>query len=99
MSSNISPNPNIVEGPRKRLPSKRVTENGDQLSNKKARTPNTAKTLTNKSLPKVRKLLPSLSPVKHPSKTFPTALTQMILTMTPVCSHSKKSSPTGNLGW
>jgi hypothetical protein len=49
MSFNISSNPNIVDGPRKRLPSKRVTENGDQLSNKKARTSNTAKTLTNTS--------------------------------------------------
>ncbi len=38
MSSNIFSNPNIVDGPRKCLPSKCVTENGDQLSNKKAKT-------------------------------------------------------------
>ena len=43
MSSTISSNPDIVNSPRKRLPSKRVTENGDLLSNKKAKTSNTTK--------------------------------------------------------
>jgi len=42
MSSTISSNPDIVNGPHKCLPSKCqwVTENGDQLSNKKVKTSN-----------------------------------------------------------
>src|SRR5258705_2629786 len=47
MSSTISSNPDIVDGPRKRLPSKRVTENGDLLSNKKVKISNVAKKTSN----------------------------------------------------
>lgn len=43
MSLTISSNPDIVDGSCKCLPSKQVTENGDQLSNKKVKTSNSAK--------------------------------------------------------
>jgi len=43
MFSNISSNPNIVNGPWKCLLSKQVTENDDQLVNKKVKTSNTTK--------------------------------------------------------
>jgi hypothetical protein len=45
MSSTTSQNPlDIIDGPRKRQPTKRVTENGDTLANKRAKTSAAART-------------------------------------------------------
>jgi hypothetical protein len=61
MSSTISSNPDIVDGPRKRLPSKRVTENGDLISNKKAKTSNAAKKTSNGTAASVQPSTKSVS--------------------------------------
>ena len=61
MSSTISSNHDIVNGPRKHLLSKRVTENGDQHSNKKMKTSNVTKKTSNSTAAPVQPSTKSVS--------------------------------------